>query len=585
MRAFGSLSNRLFLMCVLLSIGSIGAAMLFVSARLGREHDARLAARLDETIALVERQRRLALDTATRLARLVADLPKLKAAIATGDAATIAPIVASYREEIGADVLIVSDPDGRALFTAGDVRGEVTSLRRSSVMPSSASPAFATRAHPRGILQIVSVPIVLGFDPVERLGALHVGLLLDDEQARAFRAVTGSELAFAMNGRVLASSLGASAMPALQGALSSAGRATVDVGSARYAWHRHALPSLPGEPAADRGHPVLLVLRSTAEAEATLRSVRVALAVIAVLTALAASGASYLVARTITQPLAGLTSAMREMTRTGDLSRRPLRPVARAWEDEDVRVLAGTFDTLTEAVGRFQQQAAERDRLAALGRLSTVIAHEIRNPLMIVRGALRGLRRQDDAAVVDAATDIEEQVLRLDRVVNDVLDFARPVHLEVEPTSLHAICRTAVEACLAAEAEPPVVLALDPRADTIRTDADRLRGVLVNLIANGRDAVQAATPAGRAGGHVTVRTTHDGSAVTIEVVDTGIGMAPDVVRHAFEPYFTTRRTGTGLGLAIARNVVEGLGGTIDLASDPGVGSTVRITLPQEGSPS
>jgi signal transduction histidine kinase len=584
MRALGSLSNRLFLVCVLLSIGSIGAAMLFVSVRLGREHDARLAARLDETVTLVERQRRLAIDTATRLARLVADLPKLKAAIATGDAATVSPIVASYREEIGADVLIVSEPDGRALFTAGDVRGAVANRRPTSPSASS-SPTFATLAHPRGLLQVVSVPIVLGFDPVERLGALHVGMLLDDEQARAFRAVTGSELAFAMDGRVLASSLGAAAVPAVQSVLSSAGPGMLDIGGARYAWHRYALPSFPERTGDGRGQPVLLLLRSTAEAEATLRSVRVALAVIAVLTALAASGASYLVSRTITQPLASLTSAMREMSHTGDLSRRPSRPVARAWEDEDVRVLAGTFDTLTEAIGRFQQQAAERDRLTALGRLSTVIAHEIRNPLMIVRGALRGLRRQDDPAVVDAATDIEEQVQRLDRVVNDVLDFARPIQLDVEPASLHAICRSAAEACLAAEADPPVMLELDPDADAVRTDADRLGGVLVNLIANGREAVRAASASGRAGGAVTVKASRSGAGVAIDVVDTGVGLDATVASHVFEPYFTTRRTGTGLGLAIARNIVEGLGGTITLASAPGVGSTVHITLPQETSSS
>lgn len=585
MRALGSLSNRLFLVCVLLSTGSIGAAMLFVSARLGREHDARLAARLDETIALVERQRRLALDTATRLARLVADLPKLKAALSTGDEATVAPIVASYREEIGADVLIVSEPDGRALFTAGDVRGEVATMRRPASTAAPASPAFATLPHPRGILQIVSVPIVLGFDPVDRLGALHVGVLLDDEQARAFRAVSGSELAFAMGERVLASSLGAAAVPAVQSALASAGPGTLDIAGTRYAWHRYVMPVRPGESAAARGASLLLVLRSTAEADATLRSVRVALAVIAVLTALAASGASYLVSRTITQPLASLAGAMREVSRTGDVSRRPSRPAARAWEDEDVRVLAGTFDTLTEAVARFQKEAAERDRLTALGRLSTVIAHEIRNPLMIVRGALRGLRRQDDPAVVDAASDIEEQVQRLDRVVTDVLDFARPIQLDVDPASLHAVCRTAAEACLAAEVDPPVALRLAPDADAVCTDADRLRGVLVNLIANGREAVRAAAAAGRPGGVVTVTASRTGTGVAIDVVDTGIGLDATLAAHVFEPYFTTRRTGTGLGLAIARNIVEGLGGSIVFSSTPAVGSMVRITLPQETRPS
>jgi signal transduction histidine kinase len=581
MRALGSLSNRLFIVMVLLSIASIGGAMLFVSVRLTREHDRAMTLRLDETITLVERQRRLLLDTSTRLARLVADLPKLKAALATGDAPTVAPIVASYRDEIGADVLIISDATGAPVFTAGDARGDVATRRLTADRPAAGAPAtFSTLVHPRGILQLVSVPIVIGFDPVERLGLLSVGMLLDDAQARALRAATGSELAFAMGTAVLASSIGQPAVPALAPVIGTEEAGTLEIDRVTYAWHRYALQPMPGETAAGRGEPRLVVLHSTGEAEATLRSVRLALAAIALLTAIVASVASYALARTITRPLSDLTASMREVALTGTLAPRAARSHTHAWDDEDVRVLAGTFDTMTGAIGRFQQQAAERDRLAALGRLSTVIAHEIRNPLMIVRGALRGLRRQDDPAVADAAVDIEEQVQRLDRVVTDVLDFARPVQLDVAPASLHAICREAVAACVAAEPDPPVALQLDDRADAVRTDADRLRAVLVNLIANGREAVRAAARPGGAG-VVTVGTQRASESVVIEIVDTGTGIEPGVVQQVFEPYFTTRRTGTGLGLAIARNIVEGLGGTITLDSRQGDGTTVRVTLPQQ----
>ncbi len=579
MRTLGSLSNRLFLVCVVLSIASIGGAMLFVSVRLTREHEHAMAQRLDETITLVERQRRLLLETSTRLARLVADLPKLKAALSTGDAPTIAPIVASYRDEIGADVLIVSDATGASVFTAGDARGDVATRRLApdGIIPGAPA-ALATMAHPRGILQLVSVPIVIGFDPTEQLGLLSVGMLLDDAQARELRAATGSELAFAIGPAVLASSIGPAVSPALAPVLDrDAG--IVEIGPTRYAWHRFALQPMPGEVAEGRGQPRLVVLRSTEEADATLRSVRIALAVIAVLTALTASLASYAVARTITRPLSALTTSMREMARTGMLTPAPPRST-RVWDDEDVRVLAGTFDAMTTAIARFQQQASERERLTALGRLSTVIAHEIRNPLMIVRGALRGLRRRDDLLVSEAAVDIEEQVQRLDRVVSDVLDFARPVHLDVAPASLHAVCREAVAACMAAEPNPPVSLHLDDAADAVRTDADRLRSVLVNLIANAREAVRAADPA-PGEGLVTVGTRRAESTIVIEVADTGTGVEPGVASQVFEPYFTTRRTGTGLGLAIARNIIEGLGGTITLTSTPGEGAVARITLPHE----
>lgn len=584
MRALGSLSNRLVLVCVLLTTTSIGAAMLFVSLRLTREHDEAMARRLDEALTLVEGDRRLLLGTSARLARLVADLPKLKAAIATGDVPTVAPIVASYRDEIGADVLIVSDADGRALITAGDMPADLHAQRLTLATAASPPPGgVLTLAHPRGLLQLVSVPIVLGFDPVERLGTLSVGVLLDDEQARQLRASSGSEVAFALGTRVLASSLGATAAPALATALAGPDEGTLEAAGTTYSWHRYALQPVPGEQAGPV-QPLLIVLRSTAESEATLWGVRLALAAVALLTALAASLASYAVARTITRPLASLTSSMREMARTGDLTRRTARPGPTAWDDEDVRVLAGTFDAMTEAMARFQQQAAERDRLSALGRLSTVIAHEIRNPLMIVRGALRSLTRRgaEDPTVADAAADIEEQVLRLDRVVNDVLDFTRPVQLDVAPTSLHAVCREAVSACIAAEADPPVTLDLDDAVDMVTTDGDRLRTVLVNIVTNAREATRAA---GAMPWPPVILRTHrqPDDAVRIEVQDAGAGVVPEHAPQIFEPYFTTRRTGTGLGLAIARNIVEGLGGTIALDSSEGERTIVRIVLPQRGT--
>ena len=137
------------------------------------------------------------------------------------------------------------------------------------------------------------------------------------------------------------------------------------------------------------------------------------------------------------------------------------------------------------------------------------------------------------------------------------------------------LSRTKNRECDSARPSRPT---LDDAADAVRTDTDRLRAVLVNLIANAREAVRAAArPPGE--GRVSVGTRRASGSIMIEVEDTGTGIDPSVVGHVFEPYFTTRRKGTGLGLAIARNIIEGLGGTIVLTSTPGHGSTARITLP------
>src|SRR5205085_8310097 len=114
-----------------------------------------------------------------------------------------------------------------------------------------------------------------------------------------------------------------------------------------------------------------------------------------------------------------------EMAASGDLTRRIPVPADPRWQDEDARLLATTFNALTGSIERFQREATQRERLSCLGRLSTVVAHEIRNPLMIIKTSLRALRREDARAerIQAAARDIDEQVTRLNRIVAEVLDF------------------------------------------------------------------------------------------------------------------------------------------------------------------
>ena len=126
---------------------------------------------------------------------------------------------------------------------------------------------------------------------------------------------------------------------------------------------------------------------------------------------------------------------MREMSATGDLTRKISLSRAASWEDEDAKLLASTFNTLTDSIARFQREAAQRERLSALGRLSTVIAHEIRNPLMIIKASLRTLANDNvsRAEIKQVLVDVDEEVVRLNRVVNDVLDFARPIRFDYAP--------------------------------------------------------------------------------------------------------------------------------------------------------
>jgi signal transduction histidine kinase len=330
------------------------------------------------------------------------------------------------------------------------------------------------------------------------------------------------------------------------------------------------------------------VLRSRTQRLQFLSTIRNGLVGVLIGTVLLATIMSYAVARTMTRPLAAITGAMRHVAATGDLTRKvALR--SRAWDDEDARVLAASFNTLTESISRFQQEAAQKDRLSSLGRLSTVVAHEIRNPLMIISAALSTLRRRDprDNDVREAIADIDGETRRLNRLVTEVLDFARPMRFEFGTADLNEICRRSVAAAWTGSTLDAVHLDLDERLPAVTTDAERLRTAFVNILSNARHAVEAVAPSPSGASSVavaetptvSVRTRRSGDRVEVTIQDQGTGIAAEDMAHIFDPYFTTRRAGTGLGLPISRNIIEGLGGTIRVRSTRGSGTEISIDLP------
>ena len=325
--------------------------------------------------------------------------------------------------------------------------------------------------------------------------------------------------------------------------------------------------------------PMTVVLRSRTERLRVLRTLRAGLAGTLVVTVLLATVLSYFVARTMTRPLAAVTNAMRDVAATGDLTRKvTLR--SRAWDDEDARLLASAFNTLTDSIARFQREAAHKDRLSSLGRLSTVIAHEVRNPLMIIRASLASLWSDQITPTErrEALADIDEETRRLNRIVTEVLDFSKPIRFELGETQVNDVCRASSAAAWAGSSAPPVHLDLDPHIPTVMTDAERLRTALVNILTNARHAVEEVSAVAPAPAVVLSTRRHE-DRIAVTVRDRGTGIAPDDMAHIFDPFFTTRRAGTGLGLPIAKNIIDGLGGSLSVDSQPDAGTEIRIELP------
>ena len=590
MSLFSSLTNRIFVASALLAVVSIAVGIYNVNKAVTTQAERDLLRGLEESRTLIEENRRILVEHFTLEARLIADMPPLKAAVELNHPPTVLPVVEGYQQQLEADLFMVTHRTGRVL--ASLPRGNPTSADGLPGLRRAAEGQEATTflAQPGGVLQVVSVPIWINPDAPEILGTLSVGFSLDRRAAARFGALTNSDIAFGVGGVIHSSTLPPAGWPALASLLGREGLTErVWLGGSEYIAMTVALSSDVGSQVvaraaltSDAPGAKAIILRSRTERLSFLTPLHTSLLVTALFVVLAATVISYGIARTVTRPLGTITATMREMAATGDLTRRIPLPADPRWEDEDARLLASTFNMMTSSIEQFQREAAQRERLSALGRLSTVVAHEIRNPLMIIKAALRGLRRDNaqNDTVKAAVADIDEEIVRLNRIVTEVLDFAKPIKFELAAVDLNTLCTDAVKASGTDADAPPVTLALDPALSPVMTDAERLRLVLVNLLTNARHAVAARPGAADLPDPIALTTSRlDGDRIRLEVRDRGAGIALEDLPRIFDPYFTTRRTGTGLGLAISRNIVEGLKGRINVESRVGEGTSVRIELP------
>ena len=575
MRVASSLTNRIFLASTMLAVLALGSAFYFVNAQVSEEAEADLRRSVNEAATLIDRRQQDLTESFTAVARIVAEVPHLKAAVDTGDPLTVQPVAVQYLGPLNLEMYLITGRTGAVLARSDP---QVANLSAAQFPADSLEEFSALTTHPRGMLQLISVPLLLiDAGAKEFLGRVTVGSFMDDAVASRLRDLTGSEVAFVADGRVVASSLATERRPDLGTLVTAGGPFDVQLGDEEFLALARPMPGA-SRPAGDI-HPMTLVLQSRTERLRVLRALRAGLAGTLVVTVLLATVLSYLVARTMTRPLAAVTNAMRDVAATGDLTRK-VTVRSRAWDDEDARLLASAFNTLTDSIARFQREAAHKDRLTSLGRLSTVIAHEVRNPLMIIRASLASLWSEQITPTErrEALADIDEETRRLNRIVTEVLDFSKPIRFELGETQVNDVCRASSAAAWAGSSAPPVQLDLDPHIPTVMTDAERLRTALVNILTNARHAVEevGSSPSSPA---VVLSTRRHKDRIAVTVRDRGTGIAPDDLAHIFDPFFTTRRAGTGLGLPIAKNIIDGLGGSLSVDSQPDAGTAIRIEIP------
>lgn len=230
---------------------------------------------------------------------------------------------------------------------------------------------------------------------------------------------------------------------------------------------------------------------------------------------------------------------------------------------------------LTE-VRALEKELQTKERLAALGKMAAGVAHELRNPLSSIKGLAVLLKGKFPVQSSEAATAdvLVKEVERLNRSIGEMLDYAKPGQLALQPASIDTLIEKTLS-LVALDAESygiNVRLERDNGLPEVVVDRDKLQQVFLNLFLNSIQAMES-------GGELLVRTEKCNHTAVIVVEDNGVGIAADNIDRVFDPYFTTKNDGTGLGLAMTAKIIEEHEGQIEISSDPGKCTRVKISLP------
>src|SRR5689334_4514323 len=253
---------------------------------------------------------------------------------------------------------------------------------------------------------------------------------------------------------------------------------------------------------------------------------------------------------------------------------------------DEMGTLATAFNEMTAKLSRAREleiQLHQAEKGAVVGRLAKAIAHEIRNPLNYINLTLDHLRssfapsdQHKRETFVRLADQLKAEVARINRHITDFLKYSRPSTLDLQDVDLRVEAEHALRIVEARAQESGIQTQIeqDGPLPTIKADRESLRSVFTNLVINAVEAIDGQ------GGSVSIKLSKMGpNSVKVEITDTGCGIGSQDIAKVFEPYFSTKETGTGLGLAIVKKAIDDHGGSINVVSKQGGGTTFTIILP------
>jgi signal transduction histidine kinase len=260
--------------------------------------------------------------------------------------------------------------------------------------------------------------------------------------------------------------------------------------------------------------------------------------------------------------------------------------LAHVRNDEGAVIGAAMFFKDLTRVEQLEERERLRDRLAALGEMAAAIAHEVKNPLAGIEVTAGLLRRRmpDVPAAQEMLTRIIDEAKMANAIVQEVLEFVRPMRLQMEHASIHDAVRSAVTLAETKVSRGGIEVRVEVPQELppIQGDSHQLAQLFTNLLTNAYEAMEGRGRVIVSAELVQLPAMPDvgaRDAVLVEVADDGPGMPPEVADKIFDPFFTTKAKGSGLGLAIVRKIVDAHDGTIDMRSAPTRGTAIRVTLP------
>ena len=517
--------------------------------------------------------------------------PRYRAAFQLGDPATLHQPLADLLGEQGADIVFYATSSKKVLAaekrdpsiaTAGFETAAAAAVRQALTGQETVDTVQAGGR----IYNVVSIPVYVDR---ESIGALTFGLEIGDEEVQKFSQLTHSQIALLAGGRVVASAFSnPDANAQFTKIFTSSSRAEnsleqIILGAQHDFGMAGRFDSLQGDKSL--GYVLVSSYEDSLRALQRTQQVLLAVSLCAILTG---AVVVWLLVNRVTRPLRELRDGAEAVGR-GDFTRRvPVRSRDECGEladvfnqmTENLQQSRAQLERTVETLKTTQQQLIQSEKLSAVGEFVAGVTHELNNPLTTVMGFSELLQKADVDPQHQRHLDmIFKSAQRCQKIVQSLLSFARRQQPERKPVPVNGL----IDAVLEIVSYPlrtsniEVVKKFASNLPMVLADTHQIQQVLLNIINNARQAMEAHQPRGQ----ITITTQANDSNVRITIQDSGPGISPENLRRIFDPFFTTKEVGkgTGLGLSLCYGIIKEHGGTITPLSRPGEGATFIIELP------